>query len=394
MIFRSDWDPGFSYPNQRDSLLAVLGKYFSEVIVVTSDRQARECKADIPWPIKGEEWLKKITKKTENLYFLVNFTSINNVFYSDQIICGIAFPWDVDVLPEDYDKILSKMDFFIVPSKFHENILKEKFSQSNIFLVPVFRPKIPSIEKTLNLPVIDVDLSIGKGEISRFMIPFSDIATRERPVFYFSMDDFFQDGFNPLISEWIQYRKDGGIGVLIIKTLYFSKTDNSSKIIFQIINTIYRLMRRNRIFSLNIYVILEELPNLDEVALLNLVDASILHMLGKGLSERILNSLFSGKIFLTIDNPVILPFLPEGYPLVFRGQEENCSFFRSSSYYSMDHSWHIPLEGELSRGLKKFNAMQPQEIKHLESLLANRKKAMSSLDSLPSNFLTFIGYSR
>ena len=394
LIFRSDWDPRFSYPNQRDSLLAVLGKYFPEVIVVTPDRQVAEFNADIPWQVEGDDWLQKIKKKTEKNYFLVNFTRIDNVFYSDQIICGIAFPWDFDVLPKDLDKSLSKMDFFIVPSKFQENIVKEKIPQSNIFLIPVFLSKIPFIEKPLNLPVIDVDLSIGKGEISRLTIPFSDITKRERPVFYFFMDDFFQNGFNPLISEWIQYRKDDGNGVLIIKIPSFFKKDNSSGMIYEIIDSIYRLMRRNRIFSLNIYVITEELTNLDEISILNSVDASILFMLGKGLSEKILNSLFSGKMLLTIDNPVILSFLPEGYPLIFQGQEENCSFFRTSSFYSMDHCWHIPIEGELSRVLKKFYAMQPQEIKYLESLLVNRKKAMSNLDSLPSKFLTFIGYHR
>ncbi len=304
-------------------------------------------------------------KKDTSASFLINLTFPEYFYRVEGVACGGLFLGSCESLPSEWYKKFREMDFIIAFSQWNEDAVKRRLSEKNVFTIPFPVAKegqgIPSSPLLLH----DADLAILKGDY-RYSIVDPPRSFEGNPLFFAETRLSPQDGFPVLLSEWFLYKKKGGAGNVIISITPKGNSARKDAKICDLVDSIFRLMRRNRLSHSGIYLLLDGLSGGQKTSLFSIVDAmiSVSHE-GGLISENTFDLLEMGKPIIVPNHSDVADILPSDYSLTVPWRSENCSFDDSENLVPVTARWFVVEEGGLVDALDRFCSMTEETKKGL-----------------------------
>ena len=348
-------------------------------------------------PENSEDEIKTffIKRKSNNRLkpkdIIINFTSPLSFFRVNGVMNGGYFYGNGGKIPSNWIEKFEEMDFILVPSFWHLNLIEKIFPHKKIFKIPF---PIAKVEKNfLNIPIpwIDVDLAILKNDYFIQDLDSNDLISKS-PIFLAETKYSTIDGFPIILSEWFRYKKKDGNGILIFNGFLDSLSDIKIKSkIIDFLQMIYRLMRKNKIFTSNIYLIPRKLSKEESCSLLSIVDCMVSASHESTLiTEKILEVLFYGKPIIIPSHSEMRDILPVNYPLTISCTVENCAFISEEDELPMTNYWFIQDEGTISEALHHYCKMTKNEKSYYAQNIWENVNKFYSENVIISEILNFL----
>lgn len=390
LVMRSDWSAEFPYAEERDALFLFFETLFPEAYRIDCSSHSRNSTDELSPFSKKDDWLFEKRPDERKSILVLNFTIPDHFLSLDHALCAGYILGESDTIPSKWIENIRKMNFLCVSSRWQGMILKREIPEAivSVFPIPLFEKTISHMQSSI--PLIDVDGCIVENCLFEDACVMSDLK-EEGPVFLFLMDFFSKNGFAMMISEWFQYKRDGGEGILIVDLFRLPREGSDPSIAWGLIDIIYRIMRRNDLPSSKIFLVPQNLSIPERRSLQMNCDALVVLPMGYGISGRISEALTTGKPLIMPNNPAMETYIPKEYPLVFSGRSENCVFISKTSLYPLTYRWWIPLEGEMARTMNRLSSLSPMERDKLGKSLRENAERFCSMDALSSELASIVG---